>query len=356
MLYEIHEKIIKLQKAGKKVINFNVGDPDQNTDDRIVDASIKSINEGETHYGAAGGEAELRKRLAEMHNVNPDNVLISPGSKWSIFSTLYLFAKGGNIILPSPHWTAFELMSKELGIEIRFLKRSLEQDWDIDVDRLQELIDGNTKSIVITSPDNPTSKSISDETMKTIVEMANEKKIMIMHDATYADIAFVNRKNILGFDGNHIFTGSFSKTFAMTGWRIGYIILDKQMAGRMEKLNQITITSIPTFVQMAALKALELKDEIANEIRETYRRRAELASKILRKSTLKFSKPDAPFYIFPKCDIDSEKLALDLLENSGVAITPGSAFGDYREYFRLALTMPDAEMGKGLEVIVEKFK
>ena len=356
MLYEIHEKILRLQKAGKKVIDFNFGDPDQSTDKRIIDAAIESINEGDTHYGSASGDVELRQKLAEFHNVKAENVIVSPGSKWSIYLAMYLLAKGGNVILPSPHWTAYEMMAKELGIQIKFLKRNLSEDWDIKVDELQKMIDDKTKMIIVTSPDNPTSKSVSDKTMKALVELANEKKIPIMSDETYADIAFAKRKRILDFEGDHIMTGSFSKTFAMTGWRIGYIILNKQVADKMTKFNQMTITSIPTFIQKAGLKALELRDEISNQIINIYKKRAETATKIFKNTKLKFSEPDAPFYIFPDCGTDAGKFALELLDKQGVAVTPGISFGDYNNYFRLALTMPEKDMKRGLEIIADKFK
>jgi len=125
------------------------------------------------------------------------------------------------------------------------------------------------------------------------------------------------------------------------------------LAEKMMKLNQITLTNVPVFVQEAALKALELREEIANRIREEYRRRADLACSILSETKVKFSKPDAPFYLFPKYEgLDSERFALDLL-NEGVAITPGTAFGDYREHFRIALTVPEEEIELGLKKIFE---
>ncbi|MDH5624447.1 MAG: aminotransferase class I/II-fold pyridoxal phosphate-dependent enzyme, partial [Candidatus Bathyarchaeota archaeon] len=122
---------------------------------------------------------------------------------------------------------------------------------------------------------------------------------------------------------------------------------------KMMKLNQITLTNVPVFIQIAALKALELRKEIVDKIREDYRRRADLACKILSKTKMKFSRPDAPFYVFPKYDnLDSESFALNLLDD-GVAIAPGTTFGDYREYFRIALTVPDEEIELGLKKICE---
>lgn len=356
MLYEIHEKVIQLRKAGKRIINFNVGDPDQITDARIIEAAFKSMKEGKTRYGSARGEIELRKKLADAYGVKPDNVIISPGSKWSIFSVLYFLGRGGNIILPTPHWTAYEMMAKELGIGVTFLRRELKQEWKIDTEKLKELIDDKTKLIILSNPDNPTSKAVSSDVLEEIVEIAEEKNVRILSDETYADVSFTKTKSILDFGiGNHIMISSFSKTFAMTGWRIGFTILDEELAHKLTKFNHMTITSLPVFVQEAAITALEHKDSIAKEIKEIYRKRAEMAEKILSKTKLRFAKPDAPFYLFPYCAKDSEKLALDLLEK-GVAVAPGTAFGDYREYFRLALTMPDEEIKEGLEILAEKFQ
>jgi aspartate/methionine/tyrosine aminotransferase len=174
-----------------------------------------------------------------------------------------------------------------------------------------------------------------------------------MSDEVYRDLSFVQTKSILDFSGNHILINSFSKTFAMTGWRIGYVVMGEELAGKMVKLNQLTFTNVPVFIQEAALKALELKQKIADELKKIYRQRADSTYKILSKTGLKFTKPDAPFYFFPKYgNLDSEKFAFDLLDK-GVAVTPGTAFGDYREHFRIALTIPEEEIKLGLEKICE---
>ncbi|MEM2478919.1 MAG: aminotransferase class I/II-fold pyridoxal phosphate-dependent enzyme, partial [Candidatus Pacearchaeota archaeon] len=125
-------------------------------------------------------------------------------------------------------------------------------------------------------------------------------------------------------------------------------------AKEMIRLNQITITCVPPFIQEAGIKAIELKERISKKMREIYKKRADLAIKLLSKTKLKFSKPDAPFYLFCKCFTDSEKLAFELLEK-GIAITPGSAFGDYKDCFRIALTLPEQEMKKGLEALANFF-
>jgi len=354
MLYEINEKIIELERKGKKIIKFHIGDPDQDTDPRIIDAALKAMKQGKTKYSSAMGEKDLRDALAEIHGVNADNIIITPGSKWAIFSIIFLtLEKGDNAIVPSPHWISYELILKKLGIRAKFLKTEIDSEWKIDVGKLESLIDEKTKLIILNNPNNPTSKVVNNNTLEEIVEIANNRGVTILSDETYSEISFLKTKCILDFDKNHILVNSFSKTFAMTGWRMGYAILNEELKNKMTKLNQITITNVPVFIQEAAIKALELKKEISRKIKEDYQKRAELACKILSKSKLKFSRPDAPFYVFPRCEeIDSEKFVFDLLEK-GVAITPGTSFGDYRDCFRISLTRPDDEIKSGLEKLVE---
>jgi len=354
MLYEISEKAIQLENEGKKIIKFNLGDPDQPTPNEIIEAAFEAMKQGKTKYSSSAGEKKLREELADVHNVSADNVVITTGSKWAIFSLMFLLLKkGGNVVIPTPHWTSYELTAKSLGAEMRFLKTDIDSDWKIDVEKLRNLIDKKTRLMILNNPNNPTSKVIEDEVLEEIVQIANNKGATILSDEVYSDISFVKTKSILDFGDNHILVKSFSKTFAMTGWRIGYVIAKKELTEKMIKLNEITLTNVPVFVQQAALKALELRQKIADKIREDYRRRADLACNILSKTKVRLSRPDAPFYLFPKYDnLDSEKFTFDLLDK-GIAIAPGTAFGDYREHFRIALTVSEEEIELGLKIICE---
>lgn len=351
MLYEIHEKVMKLEREGRKIVKLNIGDPDQETPREIVEAAYDALRKGKTKYSSGAGEMKLREALASVHDVSPDQVVITPGSKWAVFAIMHLLLKnGGNVIIPTPHWTAYELIAKDLGVEVRFLRTELDSDWQINVEELSKLIDGQTKLLILCNPSNPTSVALRERNLEEIISTV-DGRFTILSDEVYSDISFVGTKSILDFDGDNALVKSFSKTFAMTGWRIGYSVTSRELAEKIVKLNFMSVTNVPVFIQEAALKALELRVQIAERMREEYRRRADVACRYLSKTRLRFAKPDAPFYVFPKYDnLDSERFALDLLDQ-GVAVTPGTSFGDYREYFRIALTLPEQEISRGLDRI-----
>jgi aspartate aminotransferase len=354
MLYEINEKALKLQNEGKKVIRLNIGDPDLETPPEIIEAAYDAMKRGKTKYSSAFGEKSLREKLASIHKVYTDNVIMTPGSKFGIFSTMYLLLKdGGNVVIPTPYWTAYALTAKTLGAETRLVKTELDSNWKIDLKTLENAIDKDTRMIILNNPKNPTSNVIDPKVLDGIVRIADEKGITILSDEVYADISFVKTKSILEYGGDHILVTGFSKTFTMTGWRLGYVIANTGLVEKLAKLNQITISNVPVFIQEAALKALELGNAIKEKIKQEYRERAKLACDVLSKSKLEFSEPSAPFYIFPRRrGLDSEKFALNLL-NDGVAVAPGTAFGDYREHFRISLTAPRDDLNTALNKICE---
>lgn len=354
MLYEISEKAIQLENQGKSIIKFNLGDPDLPTPPEVIEAAYEAMKQGKTKYSSAAGEKKLREELASIHNVSLDNVVVTTGSKWAIFSLMsILLKKGDNVVVPSPHWTSYELQAKNIGIDFRTLNNDIESDWKPNIAELDKLIDGRTKLIILNSPNNPTSKVLDEKTFGEIVKIANSKGVTILSDEVYTDISFVKTKSILDFGEGNILVSGFSKSFLMTGWRIGYAIVEKELAKKMIKFNQITTTCVPAFIQYGALKGLESRKRIADDIRRTFKIRADTACSVLSKTKVQFSRPDAPFYLFPKVEnLDSERFALDLLDK-GVAIAPGTAFGDYKQYFRIALNCGEDKIKRGLETLCE---
>jgi aspartate aminotransferase len=357
MLYEINEKAIKLENEGKKIIKLNIGDPDLDTPSEIIEAAYAAIKKGKTKYSSSYGEKKLREKLAGIHGVSADNVVITPGSKWGVFATMFLLLKGGgNVVIPTPYWTAYDLTAKTLGAETRLLRTELDSKWRIDLEKLERLIDSNTRMIILNNPNNPTSNVIDGEVLDGIVQLANDKGITILSDEVYADISFVKTKSILDYGGNHVMITGFSKMFTMTGWRIGYAIANRELIDRIAKLNQITFTNVPVFIQEAALVALGMHDALTKGIKQEYQERAKIASKILSDARLEFTQPDAPFYVFPRRrGLDSERFALDMLDK-GVAVAPGTSFGDYREHFRISLTVPRNDIETALNRICEALR
>ncbi len=352
MLYEINEKALKLEAQGKKVIKLNLGDPDLETPGEIIEAAYDSMKRGKTKYSSSYGELPLREKLARIHGVSADNIVITPGSKWGVFSTMYLMLKsGGNVIIPTPYWTAYDLIAKTVGVETRLLRTELEDDWQIDLGKLEDLIDAKTRMIILNNPNNPTSRVLDNEVLDGVVDIANEHEVTVLSDEVYGAIAFTKTKSILDYEekNNHVLTTGFSKTFTMTGWRIGYVVASKELVDKITKLNQITINNVPVFIQEAALKALELRKQLATKIKNEYRERAKMASEKLSTAGLEFAEPQAPFYVFPrKRGLDSERFTLELLDK-GVAVAPGTAFGDYREHFRISLTAPREQIETALD-------
>lgn len=354
MLYEINEKALKLESEGKKMIRLNIGDPDLSTPSEIIEAAYEAMKKGKTKYSSSYGEMKLREKLAEIHHVSLDQVVITPGSKWGVFATMYLVLRdGGNVIVPTPYWTAYELAAKSLGAKTKLLRTEFDFQWRIDLEKLEDLIDGETRMIILNNPNNPTSKVMAPEILDGIVQIANDKGIPILSDEVYGTISFVKTKSILDYEGNHIVSNGFSKTFTMTGWRLGYIIASRELVDKITRLNQITISNVPVFIQEAGLKALELQKQLSTKIKEEYMERAKIASNIMSKTALEFTAPEAPFYVFPrKRGLDSERFVLDLLDK-GVAVAPGTSFGDYREHFRISLTAPREMIKTGLNRICE---
>jgi len=351
MLYKISEKVFQLEQSGKKVYKLNLGEPDWPTAPEAVDAAVKAIKEGRTTYTSAAGEKELREEIAKIHSADVKNVVVTTGSKWAIFSTLFtILEEGDEVVMFSPHWTAFELMTKELKAKPVVIDLKADEDWKIDFDELESKITSKTKVIIFNNPANPTSHAWSKEEEKKLKEIAKEKGIYLLLDCAYRDLAF-ERMEDPKLEEKVIITNSLSKPFGMTGWRIGYVVVDEKTADKLIKLNQITLTNVPRFVQDSGLAVLKKRWDIADERTEESKRRAGIALKVLEKNGIFCNKPNAGFYIFPRFNAESVKVSNILLDKYNIAMTPGNAFGNYPNHMRISLCYS----GEVLEDVMNKF-
>lgn len=339
MLYKIAEKIYELESQGKKIVRMNVGEPIWPTPKEVCEGAIEEIRNKPIRYGSSSGAKDFRKTLAEIHKARTENVVVEPGSKYAIFSLMHLLLKNqGEVMLFSPHWTAYEQMAEQVGGKFKKLELKLEEEWKIDMDKVNEECTKNTKLFIINNPCNPTSNVWDEKTEKAIKEIAEDNGTYVLFDDAYRELTFEEVKD-RKFEGNEILVGSFSKSLMMSGWRLGYVVAPKELCDKLTKLNQITITNVPEFIQHGAMKALPKKKEIVQGLRDRCKESAEVAYKMLKESGFEVVKPKAGFYIFPKLEVDGVQAAEKLLEY-GYAIVPGAAFGNYKNHVRISICHP----------------
>lgn len=356
MIYDIINKVYALEKSGKRVVKLNVGEPDWLAEPQAIDAAMQALRAGKAHYSSGAGESELREAISKFHSCEAKNVVVTPGCKFGIYALLALSLKlGDNVVAFAPYWTAYELMCKQLGCQLKLVNLDLKKGFAPDVAALEKAIDAKTKVVIMNSPNNPTSKAWSEKDEQRVIEVCRKKKVLVLADDAYRDLCFKPREDRKLEDGIVIAT-TFSKAFGMTGWRVGAMIADEALAKRLTAFNQMTVTNVPVFLQIGALKALELKNAIEQKARVLSLRRAQITERVL-KGKLDFAEPDAGFYVFPKLPDayagDGVKFANALVDEAGVALVPGAAFGDYPRFFRISLAASDEALEFALRKIVE---
>ncbi|MEM1545105.1 MAG: pyridoxal phosphate-dependent aminotransferase [Candidatus Methanomethylicia archaeon] len=358
MLYEIFERVLALEASGRKIIKMNVGEPPEDIHPEILECMVKAIRDGKVKYTSSKGMVKLRRELAAIHGVDEDNIVITPGSKWGIYASIRVILRNndGNVMVFAPFWPAYSLMVTDIGKYLKVVDLKFSgNNWILDFNRLTENI-GNVKLLILNSPNNPTSTMIKYDELKKLVKLLDEFNITAISDEAYIDLSFIEAKSLIDLTSECIVVRSFSKLFSMTGLRIGYVIASKEVASAIANYNSATITCVPEFIQEAALKALELRNEIAKYMVDKYRVRAEIAYKILTEAGFKVAKPEAGFYIFPKINIDSNAFFLKLLESEGIAVTPGSAFGNFNDFIRISLTVDNQFLTNSLNRLVRCYE
>ncbi len=336
LLYKIAEKVYELENQGKKVIKMNVGELDFDTPDRIIERGVDSIRDGNTRYCSSAGEAPLREEIARIHDAEPSNVVIMPGSKLGIFCCMDMICRGGKLLTHAPGWPAYWGMADHFEVAFDSIRLSMEDGWKIDMDRLGASLEGKDM-FIMNNPGNPTSHVWSHLEAKKIIDISLERNVPILLDIAYQDISFDPMPD-LKWEPGMIIVNSFSKSLAMTGWRVGYVVAEPELAKRLTKLNQISITCVPRFIQHAALAGLKRRREITRRFGLKCKKRAETAMSILRKNSIPCSEPGAGFYVFPRLPVpDAYHVTMNLLEKHGIATVPGSVFGNYKSNIRISL-------------------
>lgn len=351
-------KAKSLEKQGKKIIHMEVGEPDF-FPPKIVKKSLSEVyDKGFTKYGESKGMPEFREALAKktadrFHtNTKIENVMVSPGARFSVFLTIStLLHPGDEIIVIEPAWPAYAENALNSGIKVRTIHTTLENRWEPSVEQISNIINPNTKMIVLNYPNNPTGKILPKRLQDEIVQMVIKKNLYVLSDEIYSDYSYNQWSSVLSYEyEKSIITQSFSKSHAMTGFRIGYAVSHSEIIDRMAKLQALCMTNVAEPIQYVALKAL---DSDTSDNSKTIKNRLELVIKMAKNMQLDFVAPDGAMYLFVKLRKENFNVAdfINKLLDQGVAIAPGEAFGNYQNFVRISACQPEKLLEKGMEII-----
>lgn len=365
------ELAAEARKKGLDVISFGIGQPDFPTPAHIREAAKRALDEGFTGYGPSGGLPELREAVAEWLNsqygthVRPEEVIITAGAKAAIFAALMtIVGEGDEVIIPDPCYPAYESVVRFLGGVPKPVTLREEKEWALMIEDLEETITGRTKAIILNYPHNPTGSTILPRQVREVLDLAKDRGLTIISDEIYDHYLYEGEHVPTIADSEWrnfvIYINGFSKTFSMTGWRLGFAVADRRVIERMEVAVNNMYSCPPTFAQVAAKKALEEGLEWFRKYFKDYRKRRDVLVEGLRNVPgVDVVKPLGTFYAFPNIrkllrliGYDSaEKLVVDLLFDTGVLLLPGTAFPFEagREHLRASFTVPCERIREGIK-------
>jgi len=349
------DKIREIERRGAKIIKLATGEPYFSTPDKIKSATIKAMHEDKTHYSHSRGIYELRKILCEQYNkkfkTNFDagkNILITPGGKQAIlYAILSVVEEGDNVLIPVPSWMSYpEIVTIASGNSL-FVDCKKSKEFKVSFEKIKQSVNKRTKAIILNSPNNPTGKIISRMTLEKINQLCVDKDILLICDEIYDRIIFdrYQHTSILTINPeleNCVLINGFSKTYSMTGWRLGYVMAPSDLISAMLKIQQNSITCPTTFAQFGAVEALKNGENFVNKALNVYQENKNLLIKEF-KNLKNFSliEPEGGIYAFidiSKISDNSNEFCMELIDRCKVSTIPGSAFGNScSNYIRICL-------------------
>jgi aspartate aminotransferase len=363
--FEVLVKAKALEAQGRDIVHLEIGEPDFDTPRNIIDAAIDALHKGFTHYGPSAGLMELREVIAQYVsetrrvNVAPEEVVVVPGGKPIIFfSILALAEQGDEVIYPNPGFPIYESMINYVGAKAVPIRLREELDFRLDVDELGALINDRTKLIILNSPQNPTGGVLEKIDIERIAQSIGDRNIMLLSDEIYSRLIFEGEHHsIMSIDGmkeRTILLDGFSKTYAMTGWRMGYGVMRTDLATHIARLMTNSISCTASFSQIAGIEALCGSQKSVDAMRAEFQKRRDVMVAGLNKiKGFSCRLPKGAFYVFPnitKTGWRSKKLADALLDDAGVAALSGTAFGNFGEgYLRFSVANSIENIEKALD-------
>lgn len=334
----------ELERQGKDIVHMEAGEPDFDTPAHIKRAAEEALARGMTKYTPSAGLPELREAIAEhlvKKGISTDakNVIVTPGAKHAIFCALAAtLDPGDEVIIPSPCWT-YEAMVRIVGGEPVFIESKQSDEFKVKVEQVQEALTDNTRMILLNYPNNPTGAVMQQKDLKPIIDLAIDRKLWVLSDEIYDCLVYegkhVSVMSLPNTAERTIYINGFSKAYAMTGWRLGYVVAPVELIAEINKIQQASTTCAAEFVQAAGIVALNGSQDCVREMRDEFRKRRDAIVKGLNSiDGFKCVKPAGAFYVFPsikKPGVSSLDFCEFLLREASVAAVPGSGFGPYGE-------------------------
>ena len=364
--FEVLAKAKALEKQGKEIVHLEIGEPDFDTPKNIKDAAAKALSAGYTHYTPSAGMPELRQAVADYISktrkldVKPEEVVITPGGKpIMFFSILALVNPGDEVLYPNPGFPIYESLINFVGAKPVPIQLKEQNDFGLDPEYVKKMITKKTKMIILNSPENPTGGVVTREQLRVIADSISDRNdVFVLSDEIYSRIIYEGKhESITQFPGmkdKTILLDGFSKTYAMTGWRLGYGVMRKDLAEKVAQLMTNSNSCTCAFTQLAGVEALTGPQKEPERMDEEFRKRREvIVSGLNNIEGITCKKPHGAFYVFPNITgtgMDCRKLGEHLLNNAGVAVLAGTSFGKYGEgYLRLSFANSIENIKKALD-------
>ncbi len=358
-----------LESEGKDIVHLEIGEPDSDTPDHIVESAIQALREGWHHYTPAAGILELREAIAKeisktrRISVDPEQVVVTPGAKPIIFfSLLALVESGDEVIYPNPGFPIYQSMIECAGARAVAIPLREQLDFRLDVQELLQALTPRTRVVILNSPSNPTGSVLSGDDLAQLAEALADTEIVVLSDEIYSHILYQGEHQSIaslpGMKKRTIILDGFSKTYAMTGWRLGYGVMHVELAEQVTKLMINSNSCTAAFTQVAGIAALKSDQTPVAKMVETFRERRDHVVKLLNQiKGISCQVPLGAFYVFPRVSdlgLKSSELERLLLHEAGVAALSGTAFGEHGEgYLRISYATSLNELDKGVERIAQ---
>ena len=368
LTYKFAQAAGEMRAQGKEIISLGLGEPDFKTPDYVMEATMKAMQDGFTHYSATQGWPELRKLIAEDCNKNygsaytMNDVIVTPGIKSAVyFSLAAILEPGDEIILISPYYVSYPAMVKLAEPTAKIVNVTLAKDFTLDAEKLKAAFNKNTKAILINTPHNPTGMVLSKEEVELVVKLAVENDAYIISDEVYEKLVYSGHKHTSfglyqEIKDRLIICNGYSKSHAMTGWRLGYAIGAHDVIAKMNKLQQHINTNTCTFVQVGACSIYKNEPvHIKPYVDELEARINYFDTELNKLPYITGVKPKAGFFYFidiSAVGVDSNTFCADLLKKTGIASTPGVAFGpEWDDHVRFSIAVPMSTLERAVELM-----